>query len=368
VRSRTGEASGIGDPVKADDLETADLRVTVGTDAGGVATEWDALADAAAGPPWLRPGWIQAWMTAFGTGRLELIEARRDGALVGIVPMQRTRRELRSTTNYHTPSFGLLGVDDAVRETLAATLVQLAPARLSLGFLPVGQPSGEAVESAAARRGRRTIRRVLERCPFIVPDGSFDAFLAGRRGHLARELRRRERRLADQGTLTFEVLDGSDDLPRLLEEGFAVEAAGWKGQRGTAIASSAATRGFYTDIATMLAGRGALRLGFLRLDGRPFAFDLAVEEAGVHSLLKTGYDPGMRAAGPGMLLRARMLERAFDIGLRRYDFLGQDVAWKREWTTEAEDQLLIQVFRGPLGLADWAMQRYARPLARRLKR
>ena len=69
-------------------------------------------------------------MVAFGRGRLELIEARRDGVLVGLVPMQRTRRELRSTTNYHTPSFGILAVDGDVRDALAEALIELAPSRL----------------------------------------------------------------------------------------------------------------------------------------------------------------------------------------------------------------------------------------------
>lgn len=327
---------------------------------------WEELADVVGAPPWWRPDWVRAWTAAFGRDGLELIVATRGESLVGVVPVLRKGRELRSTTNYHTPSFGLLARDEPARRALADTLVEHAPARLSVAFLPAGEETLPTLAAAARDRGRRTVTRALERCPYVIPDGDFDAYLAGRRGKMTRELRRRERRLKENGRLTFDVHDGRDDLDELLEEGLAVEAAGWKGQRGTAIASSASTQSFYAEVARSLAARGALRLAFLRLDGRAFAFDFAVEEGGVHSLLKTGYDPDFRAFGPGMLLRARMLQRAFELGVRRYDFLGRDDPWKREWMTHVEEQMLFQAFRGPTGLVDWSLQTYARPIARRL--
>jgi CelD/BcsL family acetyltransferase involved in cellulose biosynthesis len=328
--------------------------------------EWDALADAAGAPCWWRAGWVRAWTRSFGRGRLNLITLRRDGELAAIVPLERLGSELRSTTNYHTPSFGLLARDEQSRRDLAEALLNLGARRLSIGFLPASQPSLAVLDSAAVAVGRRRNTRVLERCPYVIPDGDFAGYLAKRRGHLARELRRRERRLRARGDFTFEVLEGSDDLPRLIRQGFAVEAASWKGDRGSAVASSGATRTFYDTIGQWLSARGALRLAFLRLDGEAFAFDFAIEEGGVHSLLKTGYDPAFRAEGPGMLLRAKMLERAFSLGLRRYDFLGFDDPWKRAWTTLVDDQVMFQAFRGPVGLGDWAAQRYLRPVARRI--
>ena len=330
--------------------------------------EWDALADAVGAPPWWRPGWVDAWSRAFGTGSLTIVAVRRDGALVGVLPLHRVGADLRSTTNYHTPSFGLLAVDDQARHELAATALAHAGRRLSIAFLPEDGRSLQALEAVAGGAGGgRWHRRVLEHCPYLVTDGTSGAAPA-LRGHLVRELRRRERRLAGRGDLAFEVHDGRTDLAGLLADGFAVEAAGWKGARGSAIASRPATSAFYAAVASFLAARGSLRLAFLRLDGRPFAFDFAVEEAGVHSLLKTGYDPAFRADGPGMLLRARMIERAYASDIVRYDFLGRDDPWKREWTTLVEDQILFQAFRGPLAIADWAAQRYLRPAARRVVR
>jgi CelD/BcsL family acetyltransferase involved in cellulose biosynthesis len=330
---------------------------------------WDELADRAAAPAWLRPGWVRAWWRAFGRGRFQVIAVRRGGRLDGVVPVQRLGGELRSTSNYHTPSYGLLAADEIALESLARGLVRAAPRRLTMAFLSVGESTLEALEAASRGARRPRVVRVLERCPYLSLSGTWEEHLASRRHNFAREIRRRRRRLHARGRLEFDVQDGSRDLDRFLEEGYAVEAAGWKGERGTAIASHGTTRTFYTEIAHWLAGRGALRLSFLRLDGQAIGFDFAIEDGGRHTLLKVGYDEAFRSDSPGVLLRAASIERAFERGLERYDFLGKDDSWKREWTTTVEAQVQLQTFRRtPVAVADWAAQRCLRPLARRILR
>ena len=49
----------------------------------------------------------------------------------------------------------------------------------------------------------------------------------------------KSRLLAAEGRLSFEVEEGGERLDELLGEGFRVEAAGWKGLEGPAIAASA---------------------------------------------------------------------------------------------------------------------------------
>ena len=333
----------------------------------GLEPDWDELADRAAAPAHLRARWFLEWWRAFGRGRLEIITVRRDGRLVGVVPMQRRSGELRSLSNYHTPSFGLLASDQNALHALAAALMRTSPRRLTVAFVPEEDASLDALEAARRAAGRSKLVRVLERCPYLTVQGTYHDLLTSRGGNLRRGLPRRRRRLEAQGVVEFEVRDGRNDLDRLLEEGFAVEGSGWKGANGTAIASSPATRAFYTKVARWLAGRGALRLGFLRLDGKAVAFEFCIEEGGRHLSLKSGYDEAHRSDGPGVLLRSAMLERVFECRLQRYDFLGTDEDWKMAWTSQTEVQVQFQAFRrSPDAAADWAAQRYLRPLARRL--
>jgi CelD/BcsL family acetyltransferase involved in cellulose biosynthesis len=201
----------------------------------------------------------------------------------------------------------------------------------------------------------------------VAIDGDWEGYERTLGRKRCSDSRRRRRQLDEKGAVTFEVASGGT-LDALLAEGFAVEAAGWKGSDGTAIRASAATLAFYTDVARWAAERGWLRLAFLRLDGRALAFDLALEHAGVHYLLKTGFDPELREQAPGKLLRLHMLERAFRAGLRAYEFLGADEPWKREWTEATRPRVLVQAFcPSALGALDWSGFALGRPLAKRVR-
>jgi CelD/BcsL family acetyltransferase involved in cellulose biosynthesis len=170
------------------------------------------------------------------------------------------------------------------------------------------------------------------------------------------------------GHTSFDVYNGDERLEELLAEGFELEASGWKADERTAIVSRPETLRFYRDIARWAAELGVLRLAFLRLDGRPLAFSLALEHAGVYYVLKGGYDPTFRHYAPGILLRHELLARAFAERLDRYEFLGADEPWKLAWTSTAHERFRFVAYASSAtGLATWATARYARPLAGRLR-
>lgn len=218
------------------------------------------------------------------------------------------------------------------------------------------------------QRGLARHVRVIERSPFLTLPGDADAVDAALSAKRRSGLRRLARRLDARGAVTLDVRGGDEELDALLDEGFAVERSGWKGRRGTGIADDATTRAFYTHVARWAAGRGWLRLGFLRLDGRAIAFDLALEAGRVHYLLKTGYDESLRSLAPGILLRHAMIRRAAAEGCRRYEFLGHEAPWKREWARETHARLQLHLFPAtPEGRADRLLVAGLLPLGLRVR-
>ena len=328
-----------------------------------LAEAWDDLADRAGALPWLRPGWFAAYARAFARGELEIFVVRRDGRMAAVAPFERRLGELRALSNWHTPSFSILGEDSSARAELGRALAAHGPRRIVLMFCPPEDPTLNDVATIARANRHRTIVRTLERSPFVRVEGDWETYLRSRGPKLAQDIRRRRRRLEEHGEVTIEVAETAERL----DEGVAVEAAGWKGQTGTAIATDPPARRFYEEIARWGAERGWLRFAFLRLDGRALAFDFALEDHGYHALLKTGYDEAWQKQSPGKLLREAMIRRAFENGFHTYDFLGDEMPWKMEWTDTIRELKLLQAFSPrPDGVADWAAWAYGRPLAKRV--
>jgi CelD/BcsL family acetyltransferase involved in cellulose biosynthesis len=343
-----------------------EMRVETRNSVGALTAEWEELANSVTAEPWVRPGWVEPWWEAFGAGGLRILALRRDGRLAGVLPLMEDDGVVRSTSNWHTPEFGLLAAQEELAD-LAQALVELRPRRIWFAFVDPGDAGIAACRAAAEAAGYRTLERTLEESPYVSTEGGWDAYRDGLGRKLASELRRRRRRLDEEGRFSFEVADGREQLPGLLDEGFAVEAAGWKGEQSKAISSRSETLAFYRNVAEWAAERDWLRLAFLRLDGRPFAFDFCIEADGIHYLLKTGFDPAYGRFAPGMILRYEMLARAFSIGLRSYEFLGADEPWKLQWTRTTRRRTLFQAFAPtPRGRIEWAAFAWGRPAAKRL--
>jgi CelD/BcsL family acetyltransferase involved in cellulose biosynthesis len=332
-----------------------------------VAAEWDELADLVQAGPFQRPGWFQAWLRAFGgAARLHALTARRDGRLVGVLPVLKRRRSAVSPTNWHTPSYDAVALDEDAARQLAHEVVASAASKLDLAFLDLARPFPAACVAAAEDAGRRVIRRPSLRSPYLELEGDFEAYESGLGTKFRRELTRRRRRLEEQGALEVQFTDGRDELDAQLDEGFAIEGSGWKVERGTAIASQAETEALYRDVARWAAGRGWLQLGYLRLDARALAFAYLIVTSGVMHVVKVGFDPEYRRFAPGSLLTREAIKRAFEQGLSRYDFLGGEDRYKLDWTNEVRERTRLQAFGStPAGIGGYAAWRFGRPAAKR---
>lgn len=322
---------------------------------------WDALADRVGGSPFVRPGWVLAWHASYGRGRLSVLTAFDGHRLVAAMPVQLRRGLVVSTTNWHTPEYEILAEDEPARNDLVEAALRTNGQRLQLAF--VDDELVDQVSRTATRERQRVLSRVLEEGPYLDLKGTFDDYERTLDKHMRAELRRRRRRLEELGPVDFTIHESADD--DALTRFFTVEAAGWKGVTGTAIAAEPPTKVFYTRVAHWAGEKGWLRLALLSVDGRAVAGDFAIQYGDTHYLLKTGFDPEYRRYGAGKLLRRSMIERAFADGVRRYEFLGTGAPWKLEWTSTLRRQLIVQAFaRTPAGRLDRLAREYGRPVVK----
>jgi CelD/BcsL family acetyltransferase involved in cellulose biosynthesis len=347
----------------------ADARAQIEREIEPLAEAWDDLAHRTKAPPFARPGWFRAWWGAFGQGSLEVVTVRRGERLAAALPLARRRGALSALANYHSPAFAPVAEEaEALRDAVEAALA----ARPRQLVLPLVEREGPAIGPArdvAARADFRIIERTQLRTPVVGVEGDWEPYLASLSRKFRKELRRHRRQLESEHEADIEIVDGAGELAPRLKEAFELEGSGWKASGGTAIASQPQTRRFYEEMMSWAAARGMLRLLFLRVDHRPIAVDIALEDHGVRYLLKGGFDQAWARFSPGTRLLEAGLEQAFSAGLTRVEIGGGDDPYKLRWTRDVHERVLVQAFAPtPLGLAGWTTYSHVRPLAARLLR
>lgn len=338
-----------------------------------LAAEWDDLAERVGGEFFSRHGFIANWLAHFASDRF-LVLALWDayGRLTAVLPLVRRRsviygvpvRQWHSASNCHSGRFDLLADDPP---NAAWTLIRHLAARKDWDVVVLSELGGRAaaLELLDAARGAQlsTGRWWAPDSPVLELPSQWSELERGLSGSFRANLRRKRRLLMKAGRVTARRFD--DDL-RVLTEGMALEARGWKGRRGTAMIQHSSTRDFYTNLATRTARDGALAVWALRVDDRMVAFQYGIEFGGAYHLLKLAYDEEFARCSPGQLLMEDVLRDAVDRRLERFDFLGDSMPWKEAWRPLGQQRAWLYLFRdAPLPRAAHTLKFRLAPALRR---
>lgn len=160
-----------------------------------------------------------------------------------------------------------------------------------------------------------------------------------------RDLRRRERKARELGELTIEFLTPApQEVDAALEAAFQVEAKSWKSRSGTSLLDDQAQADFYSRYGKRIAADQRLRIGFLKIDGKPIAMNIAEVSEGKMWSYKIGYDESYYNLSPGRILRVYMLQYASNIGLSQFYICGKETSTSKDWTDKARDGVALYVF------------------------
>jgi hypothetical protein len=122
-----------------------------------------------------------------------------------------------------------------------------------------------------------------------------------------RDLARNRRRLEEVGRIAHETYRSGANLTRAVEAFLQIEASGWKGKRGTALASRAETKQFALGVFDGCAAGSICRADVLTLDERPIAVSLIVFAGGTGFTVKCTYDEAYRTYSAGLLLEVEVI-------------------------------------------------------------
>jgi hypothetical protein len=311
--------------------------------------------------PMARFAWAQAAAESFcDRGSLCLMASHVEGYLRAAAALTLrdgaagTRLESLGVGELYEPT-DLAGTDEEAIEAVCDA-VACSGWPLALERVPANSPWIEHLRRAYSGRGWLRVAPA-NGSPFIPLDSTWRDpelnFNSGRRS----DIRRARRRAESLGEVRAEIHSprSSTDVAALLDTALAVEASGWKGERGSALAIDGRRGPFFRRYAEKAARLGTLRIALLHVGSQVAAMQIALEAENSFWLLKIGYRGSHAKCSPGQLLMLDTVAYAARRGLATYELLGSAAPWTALWTVEEHPCVAVRAYpfnsRGPRALA-----------------
>jgi CelD/BcsL family acetyltransferase involved in cellulose biosynthesis len=215
---------------------------------------------------------------------------------------------------------------DASRKNEAAGALVEVLASVSHGewVIPTVNTQGEACRTLVGALTERALSWSFSQAfqrPALERGESFEQHM---QRHVSpsrrKEIARNRRRLEGLGKVEHAGHSSGEQLDAAVAAFLEMEARGWKGRRGTALACEDGTRSFAKGAFGTENGRSCCRADVLSLNGKPIAISLIVVAGSTGFAVKSCYDEEYRSFGVGILLEAEVM-RSFLSGnwARRLD-------------------------------------------------
>jgi CelD/BcsL family acetyltransferase involved in cellulose biosynthesis len=277
---------------------------------------WSRLAERALEPnPFYEPEMLVPAAALYGGVELALIEAGDE--LIGALPLRRGRHWRKvpasclATWRHDDCYLGTpLLSPDAPKDALGGVIDHArgqGRGLLAFEWIGTGGTVEAALRAAAVERGIKPIEyEAFDRAALMrreEPDYLKEKLSKGR----ARELRRLRRQLSEQLDAPLEVHDRSGDT-EAIEDFLRAEAAGWKGQEGTAFARRPEYAEFFREICTRFAAAGRLQLLVLSGAGEDVAWKVNFVAGDTVYCFKIAYAEPFARYSPGVQLELDFVE------------------------------------------------------------
>lgn len=299
------------------------------------------------------PEWNRIWWEEFGADKdLFVVTIRRDGDLVGIVPLYRKhegeRKILRflggiDLTDYLGP---ICSLDDRadVAEAFVSWLAtnEVAWDEFDAHNMPVPFGFAEFLVACADRAGYEfSVEQEETSAVMMLPD-SWDAYLEMLDPKERRELRRKRRRLMREVPDAAIRRATEESLDRDLKY-FIEMHRGAEGHKGHFMRPEIAT--FFERLAHALMEHGWLRLDLLEIGDRPVASTFSFELGGTFYLYNSAYEPDVKRLSPGVVLVAHLIEESIERKLKTFDFLRGQERYKYQLGAQSVPLNNVRVFQ-----------------------
>lgn len=179
----------------------------------------------------------------------------------------------------------------------------------------------------AAGRGWEAVTTLEDVCPVILLPNDFETYLQEILSKKQRhEVRRKLRRIEEEATVRWYVVDAASDLGEEIESFIHLHRLS-KQEKLSFMTEDMVV--FFRTAMQTLSEAGWLHLAFIEVNGARAAAMLSFVYDGRLLVYNSGYDPSSYAElSPGIVLTTRVIEDSIRRGLRVFDFLQGNEVYK----------------------------------------
>lgn len=254
---------------------------------------------------WQHPKWWQLSNEHLFDSQLALITVvDAQGALIAALPVKNNTKLLSFPQHDHLTvidSIWAASIDaPRIEQVMDATLSHFKASGWNSLNLPTSSPMAQCHEHPHWQW-----REVRQSAWFDTQ--SEDVPIPGK---LRRNLARHERHLQETGELSFSSVNAkdADGIEQAMGDFLQLEAAGWKGESGTAVAADPTLRAFYLGLKSFNTLDLLFEIHRLYHQDRCIAVQIGIRCGSTRYLLKIAYDEAYAASSPGSLMLWRTLQ------------------------------------------------------------
>jgi CelD/BcsL family acetyltransferase involved in cellulose biosynthesis len=296
------------------------LEVVPVVEAARVVAEWRGLAGASAeSNVFFHPDFALPAIAGLARAVELAVHRSRDGRIAAVAPFTRSRLgRIASAVRLWSHEYGPVGtplIAEAALEAAVGGLIEgLAPASAGGSLIVPDVPLDGAVASAfrvaAVTRGRPVdVLEAHERAVLSRDAGEARAALVRKR---RKQFNRQLRRLGETGDVEFAVARDPATVAAAFEGFLGLEASGWKGRGGSAMAKLPDVATFARRAVAGLAEVGCAQIDTLTLDRAPVAALVSLISGDRAFTWKIAYDETHARYSPGVQIMLHASETLFE--------------------------------------------------------
>lgn len=308
--------------------------------------EWNALLhNSTADTPFLTYEWQRTWNDCLCSceGEVHLLTVRDGGALLGIAPLfvlsepdkdGKPQRLLRLIGSVDASDYlDLIAVRGREREVFSAMLDVLAQSdtwdALDLWNVPEASMTRALLPDLIAARGWTLLDEKQVVCPIIQLPTVFDDYVQSLDKKERHELRRKIRRAEATEGVTWYAITGQDHSHDLDEAAESFITLMMKSRSDKSDFMTDDMRRFFHQMIRATQAGGFLHLAFLEVDGVKAATYLSFDYNRKRLVFNSGLETeGFQSLSAGIVLAARIIDEAINLGYGEFDFLRGDEKYK----------------------------------------